>query len=338
MKKLVALVLILILSMGILTAGTASAEAGKKYRVALIVKSLSEAYATWLADSVLNQAKSHEEFSNLEITVFDSMADASKCIDNVEMAVTQQFDLILIQKTGGFDTNELFTRVVKEDGIPIVTLNITVTDEVSCNVAASNYDLGFTEGTYAASLLPEGANILIIRGTVGDLETERFTGMSDALLKTRTDLKILDEQIATYNRAEALALMEDWLQKYDQIDAVVSMNDGMALGAIEACLADPDFDISKCLFFGVDGLGDGCVSIYNGYLTASVMQDAEEMAYQGLVMCEKVLRGEVEGKEDFYIDSVLITKDNVNEYIDRHIKNGILDAKEMAKIGYEYAG
>ena len=249
MRKLLALILTLILSLGMLAGGT-FAEENKTYRVALIVKSLSEAYATWLADSVLNQAASHEEFANLDITVFDSMADATECINNVEMAVTQQFDIILIQKTGGFDTDELFTRVVTEDGIPIVALNITVTDEVTCNVAASNYDLGYTEGAYAAEVLPENANILIIRGTVGDLETERYTGMSDSLLKTRTDLNILDEQIATYNRAEAMALMEDWLQKFDQIDAVVSMNDGMALGAIEACLADPEFDISKCMFFG----------------------------------------------------------------------------------------
>ena len=336
MKKLLALVLTLILALGVLTCG-AVAE-GKTYRVALIVKSLSEAYATWLADSVLNIAASDEQFSNLEITVFDSLQDAAECVNNVELAVTQQFDIILIQKTGGFDTNDLFTRVVTEDGIPIVTLNITVDDEVSCNVAASNYDLGFTEGTYAASVLPENANILIIRGTVGDLETQRYNGMSDALLKVRTDLNILDEQIATYNRAEAMALMEDWLQKFDKIDAIVSMNDGMALGAIEACLADPIFDISDCMFFGVDGLGDGCVSIYQGYLTASVMQDAEEMAYQGLIMVEKVLNGEVDGKEDYYIDSVLITRDNVEEFIDRHIANGILDADQMAKIGYEYQG
>lgn len=335
MKKLLALVLVTIVAISMF-AGTAFAAEGKTYRVALIVKSLSEAYATWLADSVLNQAEKNEEFSNLEITVFDSLADAAECINNVELAVIQQFDIILIQKTGGFDTDEFFTRVVEEEGIPIVTLNITVTDEVSCNVAASNYDLGYTEGAYAASVIPENANILIIRGTVGDLETQRYTGMCDALLKTRTDLNILDEQIATYNRAEAMALMEDWLQKFDTIDAVVSMNDGMALGAIEACLADADFDISQCLFFGVDGLGDGCVSIYNGYLTATVLQDAEEMAYQGLVMVEKVLNGEVDGKEDYYIDSVLITKDNVNEYIDNHIRNGILDAEEMKKIGYEW--
>ena len=336
MKKLLALTLALILSLGLLAGGVA--EEGKTYRVALIVKSLSEAYATWLTDSVLNQAAENEEFSNLEITVFDSMQDATECVNNVELAVIQQFDIILIQKTGGFDTDELFTRVVTQDNIPIVTLNIPVTDDVSCNVAASNYDLGYTEGKYAAEVLPENANILIIRGTVGDQETERYNGMCDSLLKTRPDINILDEQIATYNRAEGMALMEDWLQKFDDIDGVVSMNDGMALGAIEACLADPDFDMAECMFFGVDGLGDGCTSIYEGYLTATVLQDAEEMAYQGLVMVEKVLAGEVDGKEDYYIESVLITKDNVNEYIDRHIENGILDADQMREIGYEYEG
>ena len=123
MRKLLALILTLILSLGMLAGGT-FAEENKTYRVALIVKSLSEAYATWLADSVLNQAASHEEFANLDITVFDSMADATECINNVEMAVTQQFDIILIQKTGGFDTDELFTRVVTEDGIPIVALTL----------------------------------------------------------------------------------------------------------------------------------------------------------------------------------------------------------------------
>ena len=117
--------------------------------------------------------------------------------------------------------------------------------------------------------------------------------------------------------------MEDWFQRFPQIDGVVSMNDGMALGAIEAAKANQR-DLSKMQFYGIDGLADGCLSIDADELTATVLQDAESMANAGIDIAIKIAKGELEEPEKFEIVPTLITKENVEVYIEMHRKNGLI--------------
>ncbi|MBR7518609.1 substrate-binding domain-containing protein, partial [Mycobacterium tuberculosis] len=58
----------------------------------------------------------------------------------------------------------------------------------------------------------------------------------------RKDVKIVGEQIAHWNKEEAMRFMEDWVQANPTIDAIVSMNDNMAAGALEVIKNDAKFN------------------------------------------------------------------------------------------------
>lgn len=116
-----------------------------------------------------------------------------------------------------------------------------------------------------------------------------------------------------------MALMEDWLQKYDKIDAIVSMNDAMALGAIEAAKAAGRLE--GMTSYGVDGLADACLSVEAGELTATCVQNAYEQAKSALAICDKVLKGE-EKNETVLVEGELIDSSNVDQWIDVHKENG----------------
>ena len=117
--------------------------------------------------------------------------------------------------------------------------------------------------------------------------------------------------------------MDDWLQVYDEIDAVLAMNDGMALGCIEACKADGR-DLSQMQFYGIDGLGDACLSIQAGELTASVLQDANDMGENAARMIYDMITKNAP-REEYLITPIKIDESNVEEIIAIHKETGALD-------------
>ncbi|MDD3251706.1 MAG: sugar ABC transporter substrate-binding protein [Lachnospiraceae bacterium] len=302
--------------------GKEKSPEGKTYKVAAIVKSQSEVWAAWLSKSLQNRAK---DFPDMEITLFDAQNDQTKTVQYIEMAVTQKFDLIIVQKVAASDTNELFQSVVNDDGIPIIAVNIPVDDGVTYNIPAPNYDLGYTMGEVAAKNLPENANILIMRGKVVDVEQQRYNGLKAALLDKRPDITVLDEKVANYSRDEGMKLMENWLQVYPDFDGLIALSDSMAIGGVEACKAVQNFNFDEVQIYGVDGLADSCLAIKDGKMTATVLQDADLMAKEAIELGHKILTGEVTERQDIMIKTEVIDKSNVDSYIAKHKENGILE-------------
>ena len=101
--------------------------------------------------------------------------------------------------------------------------------------------------------------------------------------------------------------MEDWIQKYPEFDAVVSSNDEMALGAIEALKAA---NIEDVVVLGLDATDDARAEIKAGTMSGSLKQDAVIIANTSADLAVKAAQGEE--IEDTYVDWVMITKDNVD--------------------------
>ena len=138
-------------------------------------------------------------------------------------------------------------------------------------------------------------------------------------MATRPDIQVVDVQIGDWDTAEAMRITEDWLQQYPDLAAIASMNDSMILGSIEAAKAAG----RELLFFGVDGMADGCNAVKEGTLTATVLQDAREIAKGGLELAARCLNGEkLTGADVLHVDAALIAPENVDEFIAGHSRLG----------------
>ena len=120
--------------------------------------------------------------------------------------------------------------------------------------------------------------------------------------------------------------MEAWVQKGTHIDAIISMNDNMAAGAIEAIKDNPEYvqdGKANFLAYGVDGTAQGCLLIEEGLLTATALQSAADLAVKNMEYAEKVVNGEMEVTEvNDYVDAPEINKDNVADFIQIYVDNG----------------
>lgn len=302
-------------------AATTAPAAAEPFHINVILKNCATVYDSWLQAAAIAAA---EQYDDIEIDVLDAAGDDATCINYVENAIAQKVDLIIIQKTSNFNSDDLFTEVVTKENIPIVTVNVPVDDGVSYNIPAPNYALGLAEGKLAAETLPENANVLIVRGKTVDVEQERYDGLREGM-SSRSDITILDEQFAFYDQVQAMSLMEDWLQVYDDFDAVLCLSDGMALGVAEACKEfDAEFDFSTHLIYSIDGLPDSCMAIANGVIFSTIQQSADIMMAEAFKLAHGILTGEVSERKDIEIETVTITKDNVDGFIKTFTEAGYI--------------
>jgi Periplasmic binding protein domain len=94
---------------------------------------------------------------------------------------------------------------------------------------------------------------------MGELATQAAVLRTEGLEKTvsqHPEMKIVGKQTANWRRNEAIDLMNNWLVAGTQIDAVVTNNDEMAIGAILA-LQQAAKDPTKVVIAGIDATADG---------------------------------------------------------------------------------
>ncbi len=88
-----------------------------------------------------------------------------------------------------------------------------------------------------------------------------------------------------------MSVMENYITAYgDQINAVCSNNDEMAIGAALALQANGMRD--KVFVVGVDGTRDGIAAIESGLIDASAYQDPVAQGAGSIDIAIAVLRGE----------------------------------------------
>ena len=81
-------------------------------------------------------------------------------------------------------------------------------------------------------------------------------------------VKVLERKTANWSRAEAMPLMENWLQKHrGKIGGVIAQNDEMALGAIEA-IKSAGLNVNDFSIAGVDGVSDAIRSVQEGEMVS----------------------------------------------------------------------
>jgi inositol transport system substrate-binding protein len=199
-------------------------------------------------------------------------------------------------------------------GIVAITTNARIDGIAGASsVDADPYQQAKVNCDLALTLVPENAKVVVLQGPPGNFHADqRRQAWQAEFFDKRPDVTIVGEQIANWNKDEAMTYMEDWVQANDTIDAVISMNDNMCAGALEVVTDNPKY--SNMLAFGVDGTAEACLLIQEGRMTSTCMQSAYDLSELLLDTANKLLTGQ-ETVINTDIGNPLITQDNVEEFI-----------------------
>ena len=325
MKRTFVLCMTLVMLFSVLLTGCArrSAADDGRLRILVVAKDLADPYSQWLIN--MAEKRLREEYPDVFFRVVDQMGDPANSQPIVDQAILEGFDALLLQKVSGSQNTDAMFQDAARQGLYTVIMNNDVNDGVTSSSFAPEYAMGYMIGAEAAKNLPQNARVVVLMSTPALFSSEqRRMGYEDSLFKVRPDITILDTRnIESWRKEIAIQVMEDWCQRFPQIDGVISMNDGMVLGAIEAAKADRR-DVQRMQFYGIDGLADGCLSIMEGEQTASILQDAVDMAYNGADIAVRIAKGELRTPIKYEITPLLITGDNIDTFIQLHRDTGVI--------------
>ena len=311
MKKTLRSVILLVLALSMLLALTACSTSQKsdKVKIGVTLMDFSTEFGIGLKDYMTAKA---DAMGDVELTVVDAGGDAAKQLQQDETFISQKVDAIIMQPQEQEACSPAIDKA-KAAGIPIINCNSLTITEPDAYVGSNDSESAEIAMTYIAKQLGGKGNVLMMHGHPGQTaEVKRTEGAMD-ILAQNPDMTLLDEQTADWDRAEAMTLMENWIQAYgDQINAVFCQNDEMALGALNALVQAGKKD--NVLVVGVDAIDDALQSVKDGKMDATVYQDCKGQAEGAIEAAYKLAKGESVEKE-ILIPFILVTTENVDEYL-----------------------
>ncbi len=243
--------------------GSEAAMMGEGQKVGLILSTLNNPFFVTLKDGA--EAKASE--LNLDLIVLDSQNDPAKEFANVEDLLTQEVELILINPTDS-DAVVNAIKTANGKGIPVITLDRGANaGEVVTHIASDNVAGGKMAGEYVIELLEGKGNAVELEGIAGtSAARDRGQGFNEAI--ATSEITVVAKQVADFDRAKGLSVMENILQAQPEIDAVFAHNDEMALGAVKAIEASG----RDIIVVGFDATDDAVVAVEAGEMAATVAQ------------------------------------------------------------------
>jgi ribose transport system substrate-binding protein len=157
-------------------------------------------------------------------------------------------------------------RRLNEARIPIVLASNPLPGDFVTFVGADDFEIGYKQARYLFDHLGGKGKIVVIEGTpAAPTNRERVRGYKRAFADY-PGIEVLASGVGNYQQPDAKRVMAKFLSDYPQIDAVLSANDGMAIGALEA-LKDAN---RTSIVIGINGILPAVKLIETGALLASV--------------------------------------------------------------------
>jgi inositol transport system substrate-binding protein len=321
MKKIVgaAMALLVVCSSFVFAAG--SGDSSGKKRVAYIARTQGDAFAAWLANAMKEEASKNP---NIQITIMDGQGDDTKIAGFIENCISNRYDVIVVQPQN-MEAQKPYALKVVAAKIPLITVNLRLEgmEDVSHSVDANPYEQGAVNARLALTQIQQNAKVVVLDGPAAHFHSnERRRAWQAEFFDKRPDVTIVGEQYANWNKDEAMRYMEDWVQANDHIDAVCSMNDNMATGAIEVIKNNPAYSTTR--IYGVDGTAEAALLIQSGQMTSTSFQNAYDLAENTMKIVNDILTGQMKGFVNKDIDCPLITQSNVQALIDTHKRAGAI--------------
>jgi len=307
------MILTLVAACGTPAAPTQPAASGgdnnKPIKIGLTMK-FDDLWLTTLRDAMTAYAKSQP---GVELIAVDSKEDVATQLGQVENFVSQKVDAIIIIPANT-DAADPMTKAAQDAGIPLVYVNRIPSNlpEGVVYVGSESIQAGIMQAEWIAKKLNGKGNVVIMNGNLAQEAAQKRTEGEKQVFAKYPDIKIIREDTGNWHRDEGLSLMENWLASGDQIDAVASNNDEMAIGALEAI--DAAGKMGKILVGGVDASPDALQEMDKGRLNVTVFQNAKGQGEGGIKVAIALARGE-KVDQITWVPFELVTPDNYKNYM-----------------------
>jgi ribose transport system substrate-binding protein len=279
--------------------------ATKKYRIAVILKALTNQY--WqgiqagakgagdkLGVDVVIQAASGESAQNQQLTIAQTLAG-------------QKFDAYVVAPESASNLNPAIA-IMQAQKAPIVNVD-------DARIAATVYtgpdhQLDGTQAAqYLAKLFPKGGKVAQIEGQAGSSAAIlRIKGFKDGVTAAG-NLQLIASVPGDWDANKAYAAAQQIIKQHPDLKGIYANNDTMAVGVAKA-VKDSG---KKIAVVGTDGVPEAIAGVRSGTMAATVSPLPFYEGYWAVEAAVRLLEGQ---KVATWVvaPAQLITKDNVDQF------------------------
>lgn len=303
-----------------------SAAHAQQKRVAVLVGPTEDRFIGTWAKVYADAAAA----KNLSVTVFSSPWDPALQSQQIDEAVAQKFDVLVVQTLSQKAAIPALTRA-KAAHIPVITIIAQYPDNEAQDlfisyVGEDSRTLGHRAGEAMVQALAKAgrkdAKVAALVGTLSEgTGNLRAQGFKEALAG-HPDVKIVVVEDVQWNPIKAEQAFGQILARFagtGGLDAVYGMNDTVANGAIQAADAAGvklGLDKGSLIVIGGNCMGPGVVNMKKGAEAATVLMLPHVSAKNAVDATVDVLAGKTLPHE-IYENHEIITNDNLGEFAER---------------------
>lgn len=223
--------------------GEETADSGGGYTIGFSNFSLTDSWRVQMEAEFEYHAEQLKEQGVIDdYVMLQANGDQSKQISDISDLITMGCDAIVVTCITPDGLNSIIEEA-RNEGIVVVNFNQSCTAEVDCRVVVSDYELGYTSGSWLGERIPENGKVVVLDGTEGNqINADRHNGGVDGLMEACPTAEVIATLNLDWDYATAKAAMEDILSAYPEIDGILSQGGAMTQAAIDAYIdAGRDF-------------------------------------------------------------------------------------------------
>lgn len=263
-----------------------------------------------------NGAEKAAKDKGATLQIEDANGDITKQLDQIGNLIAKKVDAIIVNPVDT-DASPKITQMVTAAGIALVYVNRKPTDFAklpasAAFVASEEKVAGDLQGKEVCKLLNNKGNVVILMGELSNEGARTRTEYAEKAV-TACGIKVVDKREAKWQIPAAQDIVTNWISSGLKFDAVLSNNDDMALGAINALKATgkwtKDFVVA-----GVDATPTALESMKKGELKVTVFQNA---AGQGGGAVDAAIKLSKKEKVERFVNIPfeLVTPANMSKYM-----------------------
>lgn len=274
-------------------------EEKKSLRIGISLYRGDDTFINNLCTILEEKVKEYERENGIKVTLDIQDAKGSQNTQNnqVERFISLGCDVLCINLVDRMDASVIIDHAMTAD-VPVIFFNRQPVEEDMNRwnqlyyVGVDAKETAILQGEMVVDLYREHPEVIDRNGdgVVSYVMLEGETSHQDSLIRTEWSVQTLKDGgvplekitggIANWERSQASALMEQWLLEYpDTIELVISNNDDMALGAIDAL---ERAQVTGVNIIGIDGTTPGLEALENGSLLGTVSANKE--IYAGAIV------------------------------------------------------
>ncbi|HGO5822973.1 TPA: substrate-binding domain-containing protein [Mannheimia haemolytica] len=281
--------------------------------------------------------KEIQQFNHLKWYMNDAQNSQVKQLRQIETLLEHRANALAVNIVNANESKTIVEKA-KLNNVPIVFFNRDPTRqaldsyEKAYFVSSNPKEAGTIQGQLIANawkanpswdLNKDGKlQFVLLKGELGNVSQERSKAVVEELIRQGIMVEEVFSDTAMWRLAVARNKMNEWLvsKRANEIEVVISNNDEMAIGALDALNAHE----KKLPLFGVDALPEALALIKSGQMVGTVLNDSQAQGKAVVKLAANLAQGkpalqgtEWEGSSSrvIYIPHIGVDKMNLGQFL-----------------------